>query len=317
VTNNDTATTTFQAHLPSLPGILGLCFTVFLLFPGYASAYEQRVPIHMLPQGSTSLELIAASTESESAQLTPQDQQLSEMNNEIFASKFVIRHALGKRWEIGAEMPFFISRDKTVNTIKTQVTNESEDEGPGDLTLSTTYRWLESQRGGMGLLTGIDLKIPTGDEDHQLGTGTWDTGFRAVASYRTPIGFPFLMGIYTWNNETERNGIETDKGNELELALGLKTAFWHGLALQVSGFYSCLTENRIREMGGKEAVFDQYQTSGFFIALRYRPIKSLELNLFHKSTYHLDDDFRLEGSPLKLDAKPSRSYGLALKYFWW
>jgi len=305
-----------QTCLASPRAIVGLCLTILLLLPGYASAYEQRIPIHMLPHGWTALELIAAYTESESSQRNPQGQELSEMHNEIFAYKFVLRHALGKHWEIGAEMPFFISRDKTITTTKNPLPNESKDEGSGNLTLSATHRWLESRRGGLGLLTGIDLKTPTGDEDHQLGTGTWETSFRAVASYRTVIGFPFLLGIYTWSNESERNGVETDKGDELELALGLKSVFWHGLAVQVSGFYSCLTENRHREMGGKEAVFDQYRTGGFFVALRYRPTKRLELNLFHKSTYHHDEDFRLEGTPLKLEAEPSRRYGVALKYFW-
>jgi len=297
--------------------LIVLCLTAILLHPLPTHAYEQRVPIHMLPPGWTSLELVAATTDSQSTQLTAEGQKLAETDSVVSAAKFIIRHTLAKRWEVGAEMPFYISRDKTVATLKSQLSSDSHADGPGDLTLSTTYRWLESRDGGLGLLTGIDLITPTGDEDRQLGSGTWDTSIRMVLSYRTPLGFPFLMGIYTWNEEIERNGVATDRGDELEVALGLKSAFWNGLALQVSGFHTYLTEERIREMGGQEAIFDQYRTSGFFVALRYRPLKQLELNVFHKSTYHHDKDFMLEGRPFVLDAEPSRRYGLALKYFWW
>jgi len=299
---------TFLSHL-----VFGL---VCLLLPCGAQAFDRRTPIHLLPEGWSSLEVIGAATRTESRQLNVNGDQVATLEGAVYTSKIIARQRAGRRWEFGVEIPYFLDKEKTVTTALGEVRSHDENEGLGDVSLTSSFCWLESRSGGLGLITGVDIKAPSGDANRDLGTGAWDAVLRTALSYRTPVGFPFLQGTYTWTGHGESHGVDTDEGDELDIAAGLKSRFWHGLGFQASGFYAFLTEKRTRETGGKEVVFAQYRTYGFFLALRYQPHRKLEIDLFHKSIYHHDEDVNIGGTPFTLDTEPSRRFGMMLKYFW-
>jgi hypothetical protein len=112
-------------------------------------------------------------------------------------------YGLTNRWDIGLAVPFVsvdLEASVTANIIRlvtataptvhtfdlnnpaaTQTRRRTGSAtGIGDVVLRTKYRFLDT--GGGGLAAGVDLRLPTGDEDELLGTGGTQVKFLGIVS---------------------------------------------------------------------------------------------------------------------------------------
>jgi hypothetical protein len=87
------------------------------------------------------------------------------------------------------------------------VSERGEASGLGDIAFRAKYRAL--LRDGGGLAIGVDLRLPTGDEDQLLGTGA--TQFRPYLIWSQDFGrfSPHINAGYTWSN----GSVSSDVGN--------------------------------------------------------------------------------------------------------
>jgi hypothetical protein len=84
--------------------------------------------------------------------------------------------------------------------------------GIGDILVRGKYHFLS--RGGGGLAAALDLRLPTGDEDNLLGTGTTQGKILLVGSTSTTRFSPHLNIGYTWSGESSNEFLNvTDEFN--------------------------------------------------------------------------------------------------------
>jgi hypothetical protein len=128
---------------------------------------------------------------------------------------------------LGGEEYINFSADIPYVNIEATAGDES---GIGDVKLGAEY-FIEKNRAIFK--AAFDLKLPTGEEDDGLGTGSMDMGFSVSARKRNErIGFTGTAG-YTLTGEGEPNSFKRDYGDVITLVGGmeysLKSAFWAGV----------------------------------------------------------------------------------------
>jgi hypothetical protein len=119
---------------------------------------------------------------------------------------FLFNYGLSDRWDVGAAVPIsHVSLDAGVNARvdraatgptspihlfpgadpdRSSQTTSGDATGIGDIVLRTKYRLTKTQGGG--LAAGLDLRLPTGNEEELLGLGTTQAKFVLIGS--TEIG---------------------------------------------------------------------------------------------------------------------------------
>lgn len=127
---------------------------------------------------------------------------------------------------LGGEEYINFSADLNYIKIEAPAGNES---GVGDSRIGAEY-FLEKE--GIIFKGAFDLKLPTGDEDVGLGTGSIDFGFAVTGRKREgDIGFNATAG-YIIRGDAKPNGFDVDYGNVINLVGGaeyqVKPALWAG-----------------------------------------------------------------------------------------
>jgi hypothetical protein len=130
---------------------------------------------------------------------------------------------------LGGEEYINFSADIPYINIESTAGDES---GMGDIKFGAEY-FIEKNRAIFK--AAFDLKLPTGEEDDGLGTGSMDMGFSISARKRDGrLGYTGTAG-YTLTGEGEPNNFKRDYGDVITLVGGfeysLKPAFWAGANL--------------------------------------------------------------------------------------
>jgi len=129
---------------------------------------------------------------------------------------------------------FYEQPDHTVGSTR-QYVRSGHASGLGDLTLrfkGTAAHW----GSGHGLALGLDMRMPTGDEQDLLGSGAWGLRPFAAASWQFGKVSPHLNFGYQWNGDSllagdVTTGTKGDLADELLYAGGLDIGVTRRLTL--------------------------------------------------------------------------------------
>lgn len=90
-------------------------------------------------------------------------------------------------------------------TTEQSFTSSGSASGIGDVLVRTKYRFLEM--GGGGLAAGLDVRLPTGDEENLLGTGATQTTFTFIGSSTRGRVAPHFNVGYTASSSSDLAGL--------------------------------------------------------------------------------------------------------------
>jgi hypothetical protein len=141
-----------------------------------------------------------------------------QVKTDMFAP--FVSYGLNNRWDVGVVVPIvrmqlspsttstidrvatgsavlIHSWDGRGQTTKTEGLSGSAS-GLGDIVLRTKYRFFDAPHGG--LAAGVDLRLPTGDKENLLGTGSVQTKFLLIASGEFSRIAPHVNFGYTYSH---------------------------------------------------------------------------------------------------------------------
>lgn len=283
---------------------------------GNSFAMDKRTFVHTVKPGTHAFHLVIVDSDMSSDQYKPNGQPQATIENSALVAKGIARFSLSDNLELTCEIPYFLERlQKRIDPAGNSV-NRFDSRGLGDVNLQLTRQWRDSRKGGIGFLTGAELKFPTGDKEEGLGSDTWDVSLRSVLSYKTAWGFPFGMAIYTATGTTKVDGVRTDPGNDLYLATGFKSRLWNGFGVTFSVFRYFATSRSVNVNDGAPVIMEKYDYPGWKVYGRHRISKTVEWNLFYERSHPEDHKAKINGTLIdkKLDEK--ERFGVIIKYFW-
>lgn len=141
--------------------------------------------------------VVGAATQDASAQETPSLQELFQSEtvipqeeNELqitLAPQFV-READGRGWRVPLRMEYGLTNSFQIQADwLAYVSNRPDDEpavhGTGDVEVGGRYTWMHVAGSNAHAALGLDFTIPTGDEDKDLGEGTFAATPVFIAAY--------------------------------------------------------------------------------------------------------------------------------------
>lgn len=281
-----------------------------------AVAMDKRTFVFIVPPGTNAFHLIVADTRITSHQYKPNGQLQMKVKNKSLMTKAIARFSLLKNLELAFEVPYLLDRNQKRTNAAGISETKFDSNGLGDADLQLTWQWRDARKGGLGLLTGIELKFPTGDKDEGLGSETWDMTYRSVLSYKTVLGYPYGMAIFTDVGSKTVNGIKTNHGDDLFLAAGFKSHFWHGFGFDFLAYRYIMTSRPVSVQNGSKAITEKHDTPGWRAYLRYRINKALEWNLFCERGYPKDHEMYVNGTVISKEPGTKKRIGTMIKYFW-
>jgi hypothetical protein len=134
---------------------------------------------------------------------------------------FFANYGLTNRWDVALAVPLQrVSMDATVDATVLRLatgttpihsfpngstqqtfTDSGTASGLGDMLVRTKFRFLDSPSGG--LAAGLDIRLPTGDADNLLGTGTAQTGITLIGSSAAGAFAPHFNIGYTFSGDSD------------------------------------------------------------------------------------------------------------------
>jgi hypothetical protein len=165
---------------------------------------------------------------------------VSSSTTTIFAN-----YGVTNNWDVAVALPFqHVKMDAAVDatvlrlatgdlpihtfpngTTQQTFTSSGSASGIGDMILRTKYRFLSIAGGG--LAAGLDVRVPTGDEDNLLGTGATQTTITFIASTKAGKIAPHFNFGYTKSS----SGDVVDIPNEADYRGGIEYAAMRSLTL--------------------------------------------------------------------------------------
>jgi hypothetical protein len=165
------------------------------------------------------------------------------LNLKTDVSAFLFNYGVTSRWDVGAVVPITrVGLDATVTAAvqrlatsnipglhhfagtdpneRVQSVSESAT-GLGDIVLRTKYRVLKTQGGGVA--GGLDLRLPTGDEEDLLGTGATQARFIGIASTEFNRFAPHVNLSFTASGNSSLTNV--DLPNEFGYVMGFEVPF--------------------------------------------------------------------------------------------
>ncbi|PLX88792.1 MAG: hypothetical protein C0619_12000 [Desulfuromonas sp.] len=307
----------FHAYLKTLlSGSIISLFLVTLTLGTDACALDKRTFIHIVPPKTNALHLVLVDTEMTTRQYLPNGNLQSQVDNDNLAIRTVARFSIADNLELALEVPYLLSREQERTNPAGVTQTQFDSEGFSDAGIQLTWQARDSRKGGFGLITGVELKAPTGNNDRGLGSETWDVSLRSVLSRKTAWGFPYLMAIYTDTGSTRSDGLKVDPANDLYLGLGFKSRFWNNVGFDLILYRYISTSRQYNASNGSQAIIEQHDMPGYKVYGRYRISKNLEWNIFYENSD--PEDHQMLVNNMVIDRRPGdkKRVGTLLKYFW-
>lgn len=290
-------------------------FTISLI-GSQAFAMDKRTFVHTVKPGTHAFHLVIVDSGMSADQYRPNGQLQTTVENDALLAKAIARFSIAQNLELTFEIPYFLERiQKRTNASGISV-NRFDSQGVGDVNLQLTRQWRDSRKGGVGFLTGVELKFPTGEKEKGLGSDTWDISLRSVLSYKTAWGFPFGMAIYTATGTTKIDGVRTYPGNDLYMAAGFKSRLWNGFGATFSAYRYFATSRTINVNNGSPVYLEKYDAPGWKIYGRHRISKSFEWNLFYETNAPEDHKALINGTAIDKKLDDKERFGAIIKFFW-
>lgn len=135
------------------------------------------------------------------------------------------------------------------------VTQSGSATGIGDIVLRGKYGLYQTER--LGLAAGLDLRVPTGDEENLLGTGGTQTKLYFVASGGAQRIAPHVNVGYTFSAGGGYGAAEvsSDQPNEFNYTFGFDTALTPRLTFAADLLGRSLIDSGRLELGTREVPF--------------------------------------------------------------
>ncbi|MDT8418846.1 MAG: transporter [Desulfuromonadales bacterium] len=241
---------------------------------------------------------------------------MGKVKNDNLMTKAIARFSLLDNLELAIGVPYLLQRKQSRTNAAGITTSKFDSQGLGDADIQLTWQWRDSRKGGLGVLTGVELQAPTGDRNDGLGSDTWETSLRSVLSYKTVWGYPYGMAIYTDTGSTRANGVRIDPADDLYLAAGFKSRFWHGFGFDLSTFRYVDTSRAVTENNGSPAIVEKYDSPGWKVYGCYRSSKSFEWNILYERISPEAHQVYLNGTTISKKIDDKERFGAIVKYFW-
>jgi hypothetical protein len=235
----------------------------------------------LLEQGRTSFELRA-----DIASLSSRDERRDEeilLDGETYRFTLTLRHGIGKSFEVGLDVPYVQHREGFLDSFiiewhdffnlpqgerddlprnqlsyrygkdgETEIDLDDETDGFGDLRLTLGWQlWKPENDTSSALALRASLKLPTGDEDRLLGSGSTDFALWLSGSRTFRNGSLALFGAAGGLLMSEGNVLPDQQRNVA--AFGTIGGGWKPLArlalkAQVDGHTSFYSGSNLREL---------------------------------------------------------------------
>jgi hypothetical protein len=189
-------------------------------------------------------------------------------------------------------------------------------QGIGDVSVQATFQVADHRNGGWGLIAGAELKMPTGDEEKGLGSGSYDTTVRATASTMTTVGLPYAMVIYTRAGRGNVHGVRTDAGDDIYAVGGFRTAPWHSLTLELRGGMYVRTTDIVQENKGAAVYVEKHDAPLYMIEGRYSSPGRGEMKLSYEALYAEKHHYVTNNTTFIKDPERRDQVVLAVCLFW-
>ena len=148
----------------------------------------------------------------------------------------LFNYGLSDRWDVGLAVPFVhvnleagvLARVDAIATgsgthafpggsLEREQTTQGSATGLGDVVLRTKYRFLDRTGGGLAL--GLDMRLPTGNEEELLGLGTPQAKVTLIGSTEVGAFGPHMNLSYSKAGQSNLQGI--DIADEMGYAFGV------------------------------------------------------------------------------------------------
>jgi len=306
--------------LPFFSFIMRISIISLMLFTSIQStqavAMDKRTFVHIVPPGKNAFQLVIVNTEFSSSQYKANGQLQTRVDNSSWVTRAVARFSVSRNLEFAVEIPYFLKREQDRTTTKDGTKSTFDSEGLGDADVQLTWQARDSRKGGLGLIAGAELKFPTGDKDRGLGSDTWDTSLRSTLSYGTSVGFPYIMAIYTETGSTTVDGIRTDPSDDLYLAAGLKSRFWHKFGFNFTVYKYIGISEAISANNGSLVFTEKNDTQGWKLYGRYLISKALEWDIFYEHINPENHSATVNNMVFSKQPEDKKRFGTMIKYFW-
>ncbi len=289
---------------------------ILLLSSSPLLALDKRVAIHNPLPNELVVKLNSVYTTQRVDQYNVNNQRVNSIENTSVALKTQFFYSPAEKYSLALESIYLVDRNQKTTHANGQTTKALDSSGLGDTSLQLYFEPYDSRKQKFGLLLGGEVMLPTGDADKGLGTGSTDFSLRSTLSLKTDYGFPYFATIYTWAGRGKINSEETEEADDLFLALGHKSRYWHSFAFNVRGFIYLLQNDAHKHNDGNVIVSKKHKVPGYRCELFYAVSQKIEASLFVEQSWPEEHGLTLNSTPMT--SKPGRRDrgGLTLRVNW-
>lgn len=275
---------------------------------------DKNIVVHLVPTDSGYVQTNWIRSVHQVRQYNQQHQLIGTTKNSNSVSKTMLRLRPLPNLCLGLDAVYFPQRDQTAyNHVSGKARSVYADSGFGDTSLLLYYQPYDSRKQFWGLALGADLLLPSGAESRGLGKGNTEFSLQSTLSLRSRIGFPYVVGIYTWIDDGGREGKTPD---ELMFGLGFKSKPWREFQVDALLFNHFQCSNEVKYKDQVPYRITRYNTPGYRVAMKYFLRKNLEISLFWEQSRQQDHLSISPRDTLSLEPDSRRRYGLSLRYIW-
>lgn len=252
---------------------------------------DKRAPIGILPYKQQSLKLVYLDAYNDSKLYSANGQYLSTLKSSLTASKLIYRNTFMKDLELGLEMPYIYNKINKSTSVGGAVNKTESNDGIGDAAIQLTYQIADNVTEPFGAIFGAEIKLPTGDGDKSRGNNAYELIFRSTISKRMNNFIPFVQAIYTDQFDGKTDGVDTNFGDDLYMAIGSKLIIRKRYRVELKYFYDLATSDSYRNMNGSRVRYEGYDIKGYRIKGEIFIGKHIILEAFYEDAKPADHNF--------------------------